>query len=114
MKAALGGVNSLRTSSAILPFKQLPPKCSAGKLSTLIFVISLAVAWHVGLVVLERRLCLGQDGPSFAKLLLLAEVEVLRTLRAELKRRRLHKKDSCNRKLSTVEERLKELGQDGA
>ena len=49
-----------------------------------------------------------------AKLLLLAEVEVLRALRRELKRRRLIEKDGCGRKLSQVEERLKELGEDGA
>lgn len=83
-------------------------------MTTLLFVISLAVAWHVGLAVLERRICSGQDGPSLAKLLLLAEVEVLRALRAELKRRRLREKDECGRKLSKVEERLKELGENGA
>ena len=82
-------------------------------MATLLLVISLAAAWHVGLAVLERRLCSEQDRPSFAKLLLLAEVEVLRTLRAELKRRRLIGKDGCEPKLSEVEGRLKELGEDG-
>ena len=83
-------------------------------MATLLFVISLAAAWHVGLAVLERRLSPEHDRLSFAKLLLLAEVEVLRTLRNELKRRRLIGKDGCERKLSEVEGRRKELGEDGA
>jgi len=83
-------------------------------LVTLLLVISLAVSWHLGLAFMERRFCSWRDRPSFAKLLLLAEVEILRTLRSELKRRRLTGKGGCDRKLSEVEGRLKELGDDGA
>ncbi|MFH1821161.1 MAG: hypothetical protein ABH852_01790 [Methanobacteriota archaeon] len=83
-------------------------------MSALILVILSAVAWHVGLAVLERHLSPEQNRPSLVKLLLLAEVEVLRTLRAELKRRRLREKGGSERKLSEVERRLKELGEDGA
>lgn len=74
-------------------------------------VIALAAAWHVGLALFERHLRPEHDRPSLAKLLLLAEVEALRTLRAELRRRREGRKE---RKLSQVEERLKELSEDEA
>ena len=69
----------------------------------------LAIIWHVGLALVEYQRRSERDRPSLAKLLLLAEVEVLRALRAELKRRRLRKRE---RKLSEVEERLKESSED--
>jgi len=79
-----------------------------------LLVIALAAVWHIGLALLEKHRYPEQDRPSLARLLLLAEVEVLRTLRTELKRQRLKKQESqCERKLSQVEERLKELGEDG-
>jgi len=78
-------------------------------LETLLGIIVLAIIWHVGLAVVEHQRRPEKDRPSLAKLLLLAEVEVLRALRAELKRRRLRKRE---RKLSEVEERLKESGED--
>lgn len=63
---------------------------------------------------LERHRRPVQDRPSLAKLLLLAEVEVLRTLRGELKRRlRLGRGRQSERKLVVVEGRLKELSEDG-
>jgi len=83
-----------------------------GSLDTLLLVVLVAAAWHVGLTVLERRINRGRNGHSLARLLLLAEVEVLHALRAEL--RRSSKKDGCDEKLSQVEQRLKELGEDGA
>jgi uncharacterized sporulation protein YeaH/YhbH (DUF444 family) len=49
-----------------------------------------------------------RDRPSFAKLLLLAEVEVLRALHAELKRRRSRKREH-QRKLAQIKKRLEEL-----
>lgn len=84
-------------------------------MGTLLVVVTLAMAWHVGLALLERQRRPERDRPPLAKLLLLAEVEVLRTLRGELKRRlRLRREHRCERKLSEVEGRLKELGEDGA
>lgn len=100
-------------SAAILLFKQSRLNYLAGALKILLFIISLAAIWHVGLAVLERRLCSKRGGPSLAKLLLLAEVEILRTLRAELRRRRLFENGESDREISRVEERLKEIGQDG-
>ncbi|MDI6883759.1 MAG: hypothetical protein QMD00_01255 [Hadesarchaea archaeon] len=77
---------------------------------TLLIVVGLAIAWHVGLALLERQRAPERDRPSLAKLLLLAEVEVLRTLRGELKRRlRLRRERQCERKLDEVEGRLREL-----
>ena len=82
-------------------------------MGTLLLVVALATAWHAGLALLERHRRPKKDRPSLVKLLLLAEVEVLRTLMAELKRRSLCGRGS-ERKLSQVKERLKELGEDGA
>lgn len=84
-------------------------------MSTLLAVVALAVAWHVGLALVERHRRPVQDRPSLAKLLLLTEAEVLRTLRGELKRRlRLSREHQSERKLAEVEGRLKELGEDEA
>ncbi len=79
----------------------------------LLLIIALAGAWHIGLAIIESRLDSRQAGQSLARLLLLAEVEVLRALRAEL-RRRQPGKGGGGEKLSRVEARLKELGEDGA
>jgi len=74
----------------------------------------LAIVWHVGLAVIEHQRHPEKDRPSLARLLLLAEVEALRALQAELKRRSLRKRERRHgRKLSEVEERLEELGEDG-
>ena len=75
----------------------------------LLGIIVLAIIWHVGLAIIEYQRRPEKDRPSLAKLLLLAEVEVLRALRAELKRRRLRRREQ---KLSEVEEKLKESGKD--
>lgn len=73
---------------------------------------ALAVAWHVGLALLERSRYPQRARPSLTKLLLLAEVDLLRTLRSELKRRiRLKRDPESERKLFEVEGRLKELGE---
>jgi hypothetical protein len=77
-------------------------------------VVALAVAWHVGLTLLERSRYPRQQRPSLARLLLLAEADLLRTLRSELKRRSHLKRESATeRKLLEVEGRLRELGEDG-
>jgi hypothetical protein len=77
-------------------------------------VIVLAIAWHVGLAVLEHSRYPKQARPPLAKLLFLAEVDLLRTLRGELKRRLcLEHEPATERKLSEVEGRLEELSEDG-
>ena len=108
-----GGFDHFRAKNLPI-YKRPPPKASAGKLEKLIGIIVLAVIWHVGVAVIEYYRRHERDRPSLVKLLLLAEVEVLRALRAELKRRHLHKRERQHkRKLSEVEERLEELGEDG-
>lgn len=77
-------------------------------------VVVLAVAWHICLTLLERSRYPKQARPPLAKLLLSAEVDLLRTLRSELRRRlRLRREPKSERKLSEVEGRLEELGDDG-
>lgn len=77
---------------------------------TLLAVLGLAFAWHFGLAMLTRHLHPGRDRPSLKKLLLLAEIEILRTLRAEIKRRSCAGPESrWKRKLTVVEGRLREL-----
>lgn len=83
-------------------------------MDTLPAVVALAIAWHIGLALLERSRYPKQARPSLARLLLVAEVDLLRTLRSELKRRlRLRRELKSERKLSEVEGRLEELGEDG-
>lgn len=83
-------------------------------MDTLTAVVVLAVAWHIGLTLLERSRYPRQARPSLVKLLLLAEVDLLKTLRSELKRHlRLKCEPKSERKLSEVEGRLEELGGDG-
>ncbi len=83
-------------------------------MDTLPAVAVLAVAWHIGLTLLERSRYPKQARPPLAKLLLSAEVDLLRTLRGELRRRlRLRREPESERKLSEVEGRLEELGEDG-
>lgn len=77
-------------------------------METLFGVILLAIIWHVGVAVVEYHRRPERNRPSFAKLLLLAEVEVLRALYAELKRRRSHKREH-RQKLAQVKKRLEEL-----
>ncbi len=82
-------------------------------METLLLIAVLAGSWHICLAILESRLGPRQAGQSLSRLLLLAEVEVLRTLRAELRRRRSWK-GGGEEKLSRVEARLEELGEDVA
>ncbi len=83
-------------------------------MDTLLVVVALAVAWHIGLTLLERSRYPKQARPPLAKLLLSAEVDLLRTLRSELRRRlRLRREPKSEQKLSDVEGRLEELGEDG-
>lgn len=74
---------------------------------------ALAVVWHVCLAWLERSRYPQRASPPLMRLLLLAEVDLLRTLRAELKRRIHFKRDpESERKLFEVEGRLRELDGD--
>ncbi|MBA7502404.1 hypothetical protein ES706_00988 [subsurface metagenome] len=83
-------------------------------MTTLPMVVALAIAWHISLALLERLRHPKQARPPLAKLLLSAEVDLLRTLRGELKRRlHLRREPTSERKLSEVERRLEELGGDG-
>lgn len=83
-------------------------------MDTLLVVVALAVAWHIGLTLLERSRYPKRARPPLTKLLLSAEVDLLRTLRSELRRRlRLRRESKNERKLSEVEGRLEELGEDG-
>ena len=82
-------------------------------MSTLPVVIVLAIAWHISLALLERLRHPKQARPPLAKLLLSVEVDLLRTLRSELKRRlHLRREPTSERKLSEVERRLEELAED--
>jgi len=82
-------------------------------MSTLPVVIVLAIAWHISLALLERLRHPKQARPPLAKLLLSVEVDLLRTLRSELKRRlHLKREPTSERKLSEVERRLEELAED--
>ncbi|MEA1904365.1 MAG: hypothetical protein U9M97_00575 [Candidatus Hadarchaeota archaeon] len=47
-------------------------------------MIALAIGWHVSLVWIERSRRQHKVGPSLSKLLELAELDLLATLRAEL------------------------------
>ncbi|MEM4202028.1 MAG: hypothetical protein QW786_02335 [Candidatus Hadarchaeum sp.] len=76
------------------------------------WLILIAVAWHAGLVTLERRLNRNGTNPSVRRLLFTAELELLRSLRAELKRMSAKDADAAM-KLFQVEERLRELGEYG-
>ncbi len=79
-------------------------------MGTLPVVVALAIAWHVGLALLERSRYPKQVRPPLTKLLLSAEVDLLRTIRGELKRRlHLRREPTSERKLSEVERRLEEL-----
>jgi len=73
----------------------------------------LAIVWHIILALLERLRHPKQAKPSLAKLLLSVEMDLLRTLRSELKRRlHLRREPTSERKLSEVERRLEELAED--
>lgn len=73
-------------------------------------MVALAIAWHVGLAILEHRWYRRRGGPPLSKLLLLAEAELLRTLRAEFRRHGPREGERRRElKLSQIEDRLKEL-----
>ena len=55
-------------------------------MDTLPFIIMLAAVWHVGVTLLQYARSSRHTKPQLSKLLLHAEIEVLRTLRGELKR----------------------------
>lgn len=61
-------------------------------------LLAVAVSWQLALVLLSRK----SNTQSILKLLTLAEADLLRTLREEMKRRK-------HPKLPEIERRLKEL-----
>jgi hypothetical protein len=89
-----------------LPIYKGPPHKSAfGKLEILLGIIVLAI--------IEYQRHHQKDRPSLAKLMLLAEVEVIRAFLAEIRRRHLRKRERQHkRKLSEFEERLEEQSED--
>lgn len=81
-------------------------------MDTLPLIAVIAAVWHVSLALIERSRYPKQAKPPLGKLLLLAEVEVLRTLRAELRRHLVIKREPVSeQKLDEVEKRLKEMGE---
>ena len=76
----------------------------------LLLVIGLAAAWHLGIVVLERRVRPGGDKIPVTRLLLLAEADVIRSVAAEIRRRLIKRKDErLKQKLAEAEGRLSEI-----
>jgi hypothetical protein len=89
-------------------FKQAPRKGLAGCVDPLFAVIGLAIVWHFCIALLERCRCPTHARPPMSKLLLLAEIEVLKTLKGELKRL-LRSGSKCEQKLREVNQKLREL-----
>lgn len=78
----------------------------------LLLVMGLAAAWHLGLVVLERRVRPGGDKVPITRLLFLAEADVLRSVTAEIRQRLVKRKDErLKQKLAEAEGRLSEIEQ---
>lgn len=79
----------------------------------LALTLALALAWHLGLALLRRRLKRGPK-PSLLGLLKLAELDLLRSLHRELSSA-VEKNPWLNVRLQGVESRLRELEvEDGA
>jgi hypothetical protein len=79
-------------------------------LGLLFIVIAIAMAWHVGVALLEHYRAPRLSRPPLAKLLLTAEVEVLQTLRNELTRKFSKNPGRVPKlRLEEVERRLKEI-----
>jgi hypothetical protein len=79
-------------------------------LGLLPIVVAIAAAWHLGLTLLERYRTQKLNRTPLAKLLLMAEAEVLHTLKSELIRK-LSKipRKTLRLRLEEVERRLKEI-----
>jgi hypothetical protein len=79
-------------------------------LGLLPIVVAIAAVWHIGLALLEHYRAPRLNRPPLAKLLLTAEVEVLRTLRSELTRKlSKNPRGPLKRRLEEVERRLEEI-----
>lgn len=86
-------------------------------MSSLLFVILLAIGWHASLFWLERSRQPYPKKPSLAKLLRLVELDLLSTIRGELVRLLQTRPDlklGYERKLQKVNEQLNLLGGSGA
>ncbi|MEM2192753.1 MAG: hypothetical protein QXG38_03975 [Candidatus Hadarchaeales archaeon] len=69
----------------------------------ILVVLGLAVGWHISIVILERFLLRPPAKPSLTKLLLSAEAELLRVLKAELLQKRKEAR------VAEIERRLEEI-----
>ncbi|MEM3723276.1 MAG: hypothetical protein QW179_02355 [Candidatus Hadarchaeales archaeon] len=69
----------------------------------ILVVLGLAVGWHISIVILERFLLRPSEKPSLTKLLLSAEAELLRVLKAELLQKRKEAR------VAEIERRLEEI-----
>ena len=84
-------------------------------MDSLLVVMASALVWQVGLVLLERSHRPERSRAPMVRLLSLAEFEVLRALRNELKHLfGLSREPRHEQKLREVDRRLEELGGEGA
>ena len=83
-------------------------------MNSILLVLALAVGWHVGLTLLIRLCGNELSKPSLKKLLKLAELDILATLRGEMTRL-AHSKPKLRpmyeKKLREVDVQMKKLGE---
>ena len=80
-------------------------------MDSLLAVMASAVVWHLGLVLLQRSRCREPAGPPLVRFLSFAELDLLQTLRDELKHLfGLSREPRHEQKLREVDRRLEELG----
>ena len=85
-----------------------------GKLNSIVLVTALAICWHVGLTLLIHLRGNELPKPSLKKLLKLAELDILATLRGELTRLAHSKpklRPTYEKKLRDVDVQMKKLGE---
>ncbi|MEW6221903.1 MAG: hypothetical protein AB1476_01080 [Candidatus Hadarchaeota archaeon] len=73
-------------------------------------VVGLALAWHIGLAALERTRAKDGSRVPVGRLLLMAEVDVVKALVSETKRRLVKRREKhLEQKLEKAEGRLKDI-----
>gem|GEM_PF-1018091 len=83
-------------------------------MNSVVLVIALAICWHGGLMLLIRSCGNELPKPSLKKLLKLAELDILATLRGEMTRLAHSKpklKPMCEGKLREVDVQIKKLSE---
>jgi hypothetical protein len=94
-------------------FKGASTKTLVGELNSILLVLALAAGWHVGVTWLVRSRGSELAKPSLSKLLHLAELDILATLRGEITRL-AHTKPKLGpkyeEKLREVDLQVKKLG----